>query len=153
MRKVPLSGAAILLIAAVIGCSNRNPNAPATVSGRVTYKGNPVPAGILTFHLEGKGGSHNAHLRRDGSYDLTDIPAGNAVVTVNTEDYNPKKKKRDYDGKGAADYAKRMATEKPMKEAPPEYVAIPNKYTDQKTSPLKMALEGGRQAKDFDLAD
>lgn len=155
MRRLSLFWAAIVLSAVAIGCTNRNPNAPASVSGHIHYKGNPVPAGVVTFHVGDKG-SYTGHLRADGAYEISDVPVGEAVVTVDTEIYNPKKKgAREYgDGKGAADYAQRVAMEKPMKETPPaQYMALPAKYLTRKDSPLKATVEAGKQTKDFDLTD
>lgn len=155
MRRPHLFGVAILFCLFAVGCGSRNPNAPASVSGHVRYKGSAVPAGVVTFHVEDKG-SYTGHLNSSGAYEISDVPIGEAVVTVDTEVYNPKKKAaRDYgDGKGAADYAKRIAIEKPMKETPPaEFMALPAKYLTKKDSPLKATVEAGKQVKDFELTD
>ncbi|MCI0641665.1 MAG: carboxypeptidase-like regulatory domain-containing protein [Gemmataceae bacterium] len=144
----------VALFLVITGCSSdRNPNAPSSVSGRITYKGNPVPAGSVTFHSKEKG-NYNAELGSDGTYQIIDLPADTMIVTVETESANPKKKAPEYGGgKGADDYKKRLAIEKPMKQTVQEYVKIPTKYSSPKTSPITITLDRGRQLKDFELTD
>src|SRR2546421_12867772 len=72
-----------LALALVFGCSKRNPNAPASVNGKVTYKGAAVPAGTITFNA--KAGKYTTSLSTDGTYSSSDLPIGEMVVTVETE--------------------------------------------------------------------
>jgi len=139
-----------LALALVFGCSKRNPNAPASVNGKVTYKGAAVPAGTVTFNS--KAGKYNAALATDGTYSSSDLPIGEMVVTVETESVQGGKK-----GTGAMagkmskmmgpvpDYAKTMPKG--------EYVKIPAKYSDPKTSPLKADLKDGKNEINFELTD
>jgi len=151
IRQLASSSLFLMLIA---GCGPRNPDAPASVTGHVNYKNAPVPAGYVTFHFTGNKGSLTAPLKADGSYQIYDLPVGEATVTVETESFNPKKKTMDYTGgKGAEDYAKRVAAEKPMKETPVQYVQIPAKYAEAGTSPLRATIVAGKQVKDFELTD
>jgi len=86
----------IFLVAFVVllGCGQkRNPNAPANVTGKVTYKGSPVKGGNLTFHPSG-GGVYSFTIRPDGTYSATDMPDGEMAVTINTESLNPAKKEK-----------------------------------------------------------
>jgi hypothetical protein len=146
-----------LFLAAVSGCSNT-----AGVSGKVTYKGQPVPAGTVIFNAP-EGGIFTFHLLADGTYSGTELPPGEYVVTVDTEYLNPQAHKQVAYGKDSA--AGNPADEymKKMKEAGkiPEdagsnketYVKIPAKYADKKSSPLKETLTTGRNQKDFELTD
>jgi hypothetical protein len=142
----------------MVGCA-KNPQAPAKVSGQVTYKGAPVPAGNIVFHSEDKG-SYNCALGTDGTYEIVDIPTGELIVTVDNEFLNPKTRPPDYGGgKGAALYAERVAAERKAgmmikgPEASGQYVKIPSKYHSSKTSPLSVTVEKGRQIKNFELTD
>jgi hypothetical protein len=156
MSKFRLGLLVALVLGLVAGCA-KNPQAPAKVSGSVTYKGNPVTAGNVTFHSQDKG-SYNTSLSPDGTYKITDVPKGELVVTVETESANPDKKTPDYGrGKGSKMYAERMAKEKamgsPMGQPAGKYLKIPAKYATPKDSPLKVTLEAGKQVKDFELTD
>jgi hypothetical protein len=158
MRMLQIGLIAALFLGLAAGCS-RNPQAPAKISGRVLYNGNPVPGGTITFHSEGKG-SYSRELAEDGTYELADIPTGTLTVTVDTEQLNPKKKPPDYGGMGNKMYAERVAAEQkmgrtiaPKGESREKYVKIPLKYSSSKTSPLTVDIQSGRQVKEFDLTD
>jgi hypothetical protein len=144
----------LLCLALIAGCSGNTVQAPAKVSGQVTYKGAALPAGTIHFHSEDKG-IYRSPLAQDGTFEVVDIPKGTMVVTVETESVNPAKKAPDYGGgKGAADYAKRIAAEGiQAKQSTAQYVKIPKKYASAKTSPLTVTVEAGRQTKQFDLTD
>jgi hypothetical protein len=167
-------GGAVALFAAflLLGCKQTNPNAPARVSGKVTYNGSPVTGGSVTFHFK-EGGPITMGISEDGSYSGTDIPAGDAVVTVETESINPDKKHTTYGAVGgvgsgpAAMYGKRSPVRKAPegkgeKESPaPEgattanlvYVKIPKKYSDPATSGLTVTLKPGNQTHNIALTD
>ncbi len=143
---------------AVLGCSNSN--TPSGVHGKVTYKGEPVPAGTVTFHRTGKDqiGSYPFSLNSDGSYEGTTMPAEEMVVTIDTESVNPNKPKPVYSGEqmGNAEYAKKMRERTPDAAKSSEagkYVAIPPKYADKEKSPLKVTLTKGKQKHNFELQD
>jgi len=120
------------------GCQ-ANPQAPAHISGTVTYKG-----------------SYASPLGPNGAYEVRDVPKGALVVTVETESVNPKKKQQDYGGKGAKGYAERMAGEgkAAADKAPPQsYLRIPGQYANAKTSTLSITAESGTQVHNFELTD
>jgi len=151
---------------AILGCGKGNPNAPASVSGNVTYKGAPVPAGSISFVTKAAG-TYSAYLQPDGSYSGSDWPAGDVIVIVETESVNPNVKKEEYKGAKKSNPIPGAATitsSKGMKPgprpdsagppgAPPAYVKIPSKYAKQETSPLKFTIVAGKQTKDWELTD
>jgi truncated hemoglobin YjbI len=100
-----------------------------TVSGKVTYKGQPVPGGTITFHPK-EGKAVSAQLQEDGTYSADKVPAGDCTVTVETESVRP--------------------TDKP-KAGAPKYVPIPAKYAGTKTSGLTYNVQKGTQALDISL--
>ncbi|HVL14523.1 MAG TPA: hypothetical protein VM529_18260 [Gemmata sp.] len=135
------------------GCSNKNPHAPGSLSGSISYNGKPIKAGSLAFHTK-EGIPYSAAIADDGTYSATDLPEGELVVTVDTEGLS--------EGKKAAskDYEKRM---KMASQPPPDgagkvdmsqfYVKIPRKYANPKTSPLTVTVTSGRQVKNIELTD
>jgi hypothetical protein len=154
-----------LLVATGCGGGNENPHAPASVTGKVTYKGEPVPAGLVNFIPKTQGPSATGSLSSDGTYSITDAPAGDFTVTVDTEYLNPDKKTQAYPGAGKAGAG---ATSSPMPggggtsspmpgpaavKAGGKYVKIPAKYADVKQSTLTAKLNAGKQTEDFKLED
>lgn len=109
---------AVLLLALVGGCGNGSLT-PVKLTGKVTYNGQPVKAGSLTFHTDM--GSYGTSLAGDGSYEIVDLPAGEVKVTVDTEFLNPGKKSPDYAAatKQAGTPAAKMASKSVAKALPP----------------------------------
>jgi hypothetical protein len=157
--RIVLSGPLFLVL--VLGCSRSS--TPAKVSGKVTYKGEVVSGGLITFHNE-NGGIYSYNLKfEDGTYSGADLPLGEMVVTIDTEALNPEgRQKREYKGgkdKMGADpneYKAKMQKMGKVPEGPVavgKYVKLPAKYNDPKKSPLKVTLVKGQNKNDFDLAD
>jgi hypothetical protein len=68
-----------MLVFLLAGCGSRSERA--TVSGKVTHKGQTLNSGTVQFHGPGgKGGS--CSISENGSYVATDVPVGDNVVTV-----------------------------------------------------------------------
>ena len=160
MLKFRLGLLALLIFGLVLGCSSQRTKS--SLSGKVTYKGQPLKGGNMTFNTEK--GIYSSEISKDGDYEVFDIPAGNVTVTIDTESINPNKKVQSYGGKGDKMYEERMAAEKKAgvaagekgmskEEMTERYVKIPAKYADEKTSEIKFTLEPGKQKKDFELTD
>ena len=97
-----------------------------TVSGTVTFNGDPVTGGILVFHIttaKNENVSATTLIKGDGTYAVSEVTAGAAKVSVD----NPA--------------APRKAGD----------VAIPKKFADPKTSGLKYDIGTGTQTIDIDL--
>ena len=130
----------VLTLAAVMlgGCGARL----GEVSGRVTYQGNPLPAGRITFFCEGGSKPVIARPIADGAYTVPGLPVGKARVTI------------------ATFQVKQEAPSGPMKSPVPTdvaapvlgpYVAIPDRYRMPDTSALTVTIDGGRQTQDWEL--
>jgi hypothetical protein len=151
----------IPLLFAIIGCSNSK--TPSGVSGKVTYKGEPVPGGTIAFHRTGEnqGGSYPFSLKPDGTYEGTGMPAEEMIVTIDTESINPDKPKQTYSqpgqgGSPSSNYEKMMRERVPeaaVKSDGGKYVKIPPQYADKAKSPLKVTLSKGKNPLNFDLKD
>jgi hypothetical protein len=180
MRTVRLAALAALLLGVAVGCGGSQ--TPASIRGKVTYKGTPLPGGTLMFFTDN--GQYSTTVQTDGSgtYSIKDVPVGSAVVTIETETFNPKNENPEYGaemkggakGKGPPKggeskfKAERMAVEGKgggggggsggFGPAPPEelaklYMKIPAKYSDKRTSGLKIDIARGENTKDFELSD
>jgi hypothetical protein len=156
MRTLRL-GLLALALGLTAGCGPKSP-IPAKVSGKVTYNGNPVQGGNITFHSKDRG-SYSATLGEGGVYEISALPDGELVVTVETESINPNKKTPAYGGgRGAAIDQKYMEAMK--KSGAPintdqskNYVKIPAKYAKEESSGLTVTLKAGKQTQDFPLTD
>ena len=154
-------------VVALVGCGGGVANAPANVSGKVTYKGAPVTGGVVGFFAPGaEGGGYSATINPDGTYRASNVAAGEVAVTVETETLNPNIKQTAYTGgtgKGpgggggpAGGAPKKMSSSpRPGNAAKSEavYVKIPGKYAKKDTTTLKANLKAGNNTVDLDLAD
>ena len=115
----------------VLGCESSS--TPSRVYGRIKYRGMLVTGGTIAFRptTEGEGGYYKCAIKPDGTYEGTDFPAGEFVVTIENESTNPH----------------------PAAVANGRFVPIPNRYADEKTSGLRRILTKGSNNFDFDLTD
>jgi hypothetical protein len=154
--RLRLAGGGVILLAAVAlaGCGPGR----GEVTGKVTYKGAPVPGGLLTFRpADPRQNSVPAELSQSGTYSVV-LPAGEVTVTVDNTGLAP---------------APEMVVEPPV-PLPPEvrkamaasrprsagkskrserYVELPTKYQEAETSGLTFTVKRGSQTKDFELTD
>lgn len=154
--------ALILPLFVVLGCGPGK----GTVSGRVLYKGKPVPGGRVTFQpANSKFNSVHADLDEQGHYEAT-LPAGEVQATVDNRELEPS---IDRAGGGpdlppqvrkalaktrseAAPAESRAAARKP-REGNNRYVPIPEKYYTLEKSGLHFRVESGSQTHDIELND
>jgi hypothetical protein len=163
IRKVRGVLFALLLMAIVLaGCSSSKK--PAEVSGKVTYKGEPVTGGMIQFCSVEGNENFQAGITEAGTYVVNGVSQGEMIVTVDTEGLNPNRPKVAYGGgkDGSATSSPDAMAEKmkAMGKLPEgagakqgAYVAIPKKYGEKGTSPLKTTVKGGKQVYDAVLTD
>jgi hypothetical protein len=154
----------MLFLALALGCGKGGRN-HSQVTGKVTYKGQPVTGGSIAFHRQGEesSGVYSFNLNSEGVYSGTDLPAEEMVVTIDTEALRPGQVQPRYGPPGSKVGGGEDPVRKKMKEmgapvgaAPGSegtYVAIPKKYADKTTSPLKKTLTSGKNEFNFDLTD
>lgn len=142
----------------VTGCNKSK--TPSKVHGTVTYNGKPVPAGVVTFYPT-EGGIYYYHLNEKGEFSGDSLPAGELVVTVDTEGHNPNRKQQTYGPQMGGDqpnnYTK-MMKEKGVAPATvgtdkAEYVKIPEKYREKDKTPLKVNLAKGANEIPLEIKD
>jgi hypothetical protein len=82
------TSATALALALIAGCFGGTPERLATVSGRVTLAGEPVPGGRLLIQSlapEAQVQQTVALLNPDGTYIATEVPVGPVVLALDTE--------------------------------------------------------------------
>ena len=144
-----------LFLVLVLGCSkSENKTTNASVSGEVTFNGKLVKGGSVTFYGEGTL-SHSSPISADGSYAISGLPAGDMVVTIETESVAGKGQAQDSGEGNAKKYRGSSSTpdEAKRKTANYEYTKIPERYSNKNRSGLTATLTSGRNTKNFDLTD
>lgn len=146
--RAPTVLAAVTLAAVVLAAAAGCGRSTGSVEGAVTYRGKPVPAGVVAVFVGEKSvvtGRISA-----GRFAIRDVPLGEAVVTVECDKppATPPKPPPSENFLPTIDGLAML----PELTAPPADggVAIPARYASRKTSPLRVKLVGGSQR--FDLA-
>ena len=124
------------LALAAVGCGRSTGN----ISGKVTYKGAPLPGGYVTFSCEGETPTtKSTSIQADGSYSITAMPVGPAKITVQGI-LGPQ-------GPGSASG--------PGGTQPPgggrKTVYVPPDYSTTDKSGLTFTVAGGSQSHDIEL--
>jgi len=133
--------ALLTLVAAGCGTST------GTVSGKVTYKGNPVTGGNITFIPPPGHATVSVPINEDGTYTAEKVPTVNMKVCVETDSLRPNKG----GGGGAAPkYSPPAgATAPPGYLSGPAkkgvYVQIPPKYAQPDSTDLSYTVKSGKQ--------
>jgi hypothetical protein len=159
MRFLLSTAVVAFLVTGMSGCGAGS-QTPAKVTGKVTYKGKPLPGGNIIFHTEK--GTYNVALAQDGSgtYNAPDLPIGLMKVTVETEFLNQGKVINPGGERAQQISMDRRKAEQAGGFGPPSseqlaarYVKIPEKYSKFAKTPLSTTLEKGPQVRDYDLTD
>ena len=118
------------------------------VSGKVTYNGKSVPAGVVAFLSAESNEPATAQLERDGSYRLPKVRCGPARITVTAPD--PKfARKPPVLGPHAKEKDK-LFHQREL-EAFVEAVQLPQRYADAEKSRLAHTVQSGTQTFDIPL--
>ena len=114
-----------ILLAALGGCRGGKGH----IRGHVYYKDKALTSGVVTFIVKGKSGGV-APIQEDGAYEVKNVPAGEATITVST-------------APGA-----NLPGTKGSKSPP---VEIPPLYGDPAKSPERYTVTSGDQEYDIKL--
>jgi len=128
-----------LIFASSAGCGAGG----GTVTGRVSYRDQPVTSGTVLLYTEG-GAVHSCLIGADARYCLTDVPLGAARMAVVTHGEVPAGL-QSAPPKGHPPYPG-------VEAAPPRcpHVLIPARYADPDSAGLRLTIRAGEQA--FDIA-
>lgn len=135
--KIALAGLSICGAIAMVGCGKRYPTVP--VRGRVSLDGGPLPsAGVIYFTPSETFGGHplrpaTASFEADGAYSVYSFS--------NTEGLFP----------GKYDVHVHCWKVPPTMDGPPAQSYLPPKYAKANTSELKLIVEEGSAAKEFNI--
>jgi hypothetical protein len=115
----------------------------AEVSGTVTYRGKPLPGGIITF-VSDRGLQNSAVISPDGRYQIK-VATGATKVTIDNRMLR----------KGQQATGPRLKNPNPSAEPPPSvdgtYVPLSPKYLSADQSGLTCEIQKGSQVRDFQL--
>jgi hypothetical protein len=136
----PASRLVALLLLLPAGCSPSK----AIVTGTVSYKGQPVPAGEIHF-IGDDGQSRSSVITREGTYQVDDAPVGPVVVTVVATKLVNKT-----DGPLPSPTGTDVAAPTPKIV---EVSLVPSKYNDKQTSKLRYTVARDRQTINVELQD
>jgi len=131
----------LLLASALSGCSHGPP--AGTVTGTVRYKGEVVPAGMVTF-LSASNQGASAPINPDGTYAATEVPLGQVKVTVTTPRPSAEMKK-------AAKQSKRRFGKGVEFPESVDSVSVPDLYGNPAKSPLGLTVKEGSQPYDIEM--
>jgi len=145
---------ALLLMAA--GCGGSS----SSVSGKITFRNNPLHGGTVTFSGPGETPwTKTAQIGDDGSYTLNGVPTGQARITVETDTAkpaNPQAKQMASKMMPKGDKMPEGAEHSPFfqmkqQQSGDKYVAIPQKYKKPETSGLTYEVKRGKQEHNINL--
>jgi hypothetical protein len=167
-RFVPLSPCLLVALSLVVaaGCGSGR----GKVSGRVLFKGEPLPGGLVNFRpADPRHNAVTAQLDEEGHYEAV-LPVGEVRVSIDNRHLQPPPKRvrgQPKDLPLKPEVRKQMAEAKlaqdPAEHLPPEstaanpsnppgrYVEIPPRYYEPENSGLEFTVHGGDQEKDFEL--
>jgi hypothetical protein len=135
----------VVMLLFLAGCGGGK-NAPTgTVTGKITYKGQPVNgAALQLIQTTGQGDSHNIPVTQEGTFNVSSVPVGEYIVVVVPAAGSPM-----HVGKNASAEVKAKADE--MKITPT--IPIPEKYKQRLKSDLRLTVTAGVTTQDFELKD
>jgi hypothetical protein len=138
LRLVPLC-----LVILAVGCSHGASVDTAEVTGKVTYKGQPLPGGRITFLTTG-GFAHQGVIDENGNYTVN-APRGDVLIGIDNRMLQGRSR-----GPGKQPILRAPGSEEPVKMKG-HYVALPSKYYSPQDSGLTYNVQQGTQTKDFNL--
>jgi hypothetical protein len=141
-------GLVAVLLAAFSGCSKGQ----VEVTGKVTYRNEPLPAGTIQF-LGSNGLPYAAPIGPDGSYTVC-VPEGEAKVIVVCRDEAQMNAFFQKVGANATGRAGRTSPAPAQSDRPSRQVPfVPQRYADWDASRLTATIETGNNTIDFALQD
>ena len=146
-----LSVACVLMFLA--GCGPRT----GTVMGEATYKGKPIPGGLLTFRpVDPSQNSASYELDRDGKFKI-ELPVGEALICIDNREFEPQPATTPAILPGMnlpPEVAKSLqASSKESKKVSDRWVKLPEKYYQIETSDLRITVKGGEQSEIIEFED
>lgn len=166
LQRVFLPGMLALWVASAVGCGGGK----ATVTGKVTIDGKPLPAGRISF-VPSKGGAGVGADIKDGQYTVEKVPVGSVKVTVETTTIKtkidaltvaaqqfarsqpPPNAKVPENAKQSLEEERKEAEKKnqELKDLRTKYVPVPEKYGKDNETPITTEVKPGTNTFDVTL--
>jgi hypothetical protein len=129
-----------LLSLLFVGCAEeqRMNLSEATLKGKVTYNGKPVPYALVV--VQGGSQSSTANADDEGNYSVPNAPVGEVRIGVNTAA-----------GRGNMMSATMAAAQTKDKSIKPTFVDVPAKFFDPNTSGLTATVSNSKGENSFDI--
>jgi hypothetical protein len=139
-RRLDLGLLALSLGVALAGCAPRT----AQVSGKVTFKDKPLPAGTVIFTSDDGKRVDTSEIAEDGSYTMAHAPVGPVKISVQTH-------RPPTIGLAKAPVMHMGDNVGKVEDKVGKYVAIPPKYAEPADSGLTFTVQPGPQTHDITL--
>jgi hypothetical protein len=133
----------VLSLICASGCGGGKSAKGNTLTGKVTYRDEPLTGGSITLQSPDGKAQFKATIAPDGGYTIGGATTGEMIVTIETESIK---------GKTGVSYQAppgRTAPEMGMKLE--KYVEIPRSYGDPSSSPLRVTVKKGSNKANFNL--
>ena len=143
--------ASCILLSVIVGCGPRM----GEVTGEVTFKGKPIPGGIVTFRPADESQNSVAYeLGRDGKYKV-ELPVGDVLICIDNREFEPHPATVPAIPPGMnlpQDVIKGMqASSKESSKVSDRWVKLPQRYYQIDTSGLKISVKGGKQTETIEF--
>jgi hypothetical protein len=147
MRKVALAALALAAFA-ISSCSLRGPEVPlpetgASLEGKITYAGEPVPLAAVII-VPGHGDGTTGFADDDGHFKIANVPTGEVRIAVDTGPARGQLMGRAMAGTDPTAKGGKKAT-------PPKIVDLPKKYQSPDTSGFKTTIQKGENTFNIDI--
>jgi hypothetical protein len=137
------------------GCSRSGLGREGEVSGKVTYKGKPLPGGQVTF-MTPQGYGFNGVIDPEGNYKVRPLVGEVRIAVDNSMLARPHESAQDMRRRMGMEPAPGVKVEGQKSAAPAitgTYVPLPDKYRSPDTSGLTYTVKSGSQTHDIELSD
>jgi hypothetical protein len=132
----------LLVLAFAYGCATKHKYDTAEVTGKVTFKGKPLPGGSITFVAVKGGTATSGIIEESGDYKVS-APIGEVKIQVDNRSLEKKK--------GPTGPILKRPDQGEPNTAKGTYVAIPEKYYTADDTPLTYTVKSGSQIHDISL--
>lgn len=139
MRRIVVVSIGLMLLA---GCGSKN--AKGSLSGKLTYKGQPVNGAKMTLFP----GQFPIPVTQDGEFRTSDVPPGDYKVVVEGTPGSEGPPTKDMSPAKLAEAREKLAGQKT-----PATIKFPDKYTKEATTTLKLTVGAGAQVQNLEMTD
>jgi hypothetical protein len=148
VKRIPFTVAGVaVLVFSLAGCGEQR----AKVSGKVTFKDQPVPGGTVFFVSEDGLKNDRAEIKSDGTYSSSNVPYGKVKVAVQPV----AKSLKSMVPKGAKmpDMPEETGAAATYSKGDENYVDIPTALRNPETSNISLTVDQAEQTFDIPLRD